>query len=261
MPGTFYGRYTASRKGTKRKTKKESDAFMRRSKALADKKKMNRLIKRQLEDKAEKKQTSRNPKAYAFSVDNSAMSPAISLTDDFMQITAGIEDGRRIGEEIRTTRAMLNIITVAPPDGTSILLLFIGKYKRTPTTIPTAVQLARIFDDGEDTAAANGTYDTLIRKVNYDEFTINTYRQYKLGQSNNADFTNNDFSAYRKIRIDLSKQLGGVVKFGDNEALASVTPTNKHLYMWATWVNPRTGATSTNKPTMHYYLDYQYIDN
>jgi len=221
------------------------------------------MVKNQIQASAEKKQINADPQTYTFAANNVSMSTPIDLTQTFLQIQQGVDDGERIGEQVRTKKAILKCLVQAPDvAGTAacaILQLFVGYVKDTPGTVPTSSELLTIFDDGGGVAPANGLITTLLRNINTDVFRIHAYRQVKVGLATAAGFTNNDFPAYRKVYIDMTKVLG-VLKYSQ----ASNNPTNKHWYLFCNWVNPEDGTTtaspSTQPPRMQYYMDYTYTD-
>jgi len=221
------------------------------------------LVKTQILATAEKKTINADPQTYTFNANNVNMSTPIDLTQAFLQIQQGTDDGERIGEQVRTKKAVLKCMVQAPsatptPEA-AVLQLFVGYAKESPGAVPTASQLLTIFDDGGGTAPCNGLITTLLRNINKDVFRIHAYRQVKVGLSTAGGFTNNDFPAYRKVFIDMTKVLG-VLKYNQ----LSNNPTNKHWYLWANWVDPNDGLStaspSVEPPRMQFYMDYTYTD-
>lgn len=215
------------------------------------------LVKREIQKAAEVKRINADPVSYTFGVNNLTMSPAVDLNAYFLSIGEGTGDGERIGEEIMTKSAKMKMVIQSPTNDAAILQLFIGTYKATPGSLPTAGQLGQIFDDGAGTASADGTLLSLLRSVNTDVWRIYNYKQLKIGRQNlSGSVQNNDFPLYRKLTIDLTKHLGKL-KFPSG---AAGPPTNKHLYIFCNWVNPLTGTSSTDPPKVQYYMDYTYTD-
>lgn len=224
------------------------------------KRRFTKAVKKLIQNTAEVKRTSSNPQTYTFNADNSAMSAPVDIPQLFCAMAQGTGDGDRIGEQIRTKKAVLKVLVQAglpnPSAECQILQLFIGKFKSLPGTPPTAAQLTGIFDDGSGTAAADGTLLSLLRSINSDMFTIYRYKRVKVGNSTAAGFTNNEFPAYRTFSIDVTKHLG-LLKY--NGELVS-SPTNKHFYMFCNWVNPDGTTPDAQPPRVQYYLDFTYTD-
>jgi len=224
------------------------------------KKTVKAVVRSSIKRKMEKKSSSSDPIPYLFNTTatgNSVMSNPVPLNYT-MVIPQGVEDGDRIGQSVNGTRVTLKMIMVAPPtSGSAILQVFIGKVRRFPTILPNAVELATIFDAGGTTAPADGSYGSLIRSINKEVWNITYYKQFKLALANSTNYANNDFKAYQKISIDLTKQLGGICKYSTDN---NNEPTNKHLYMFCNWVNPASGLLSAVPPKLTYYVDYEYAD-
>lgn len=216
------------------------------------------IVKSELSRRVESKRISTLPTTYTFRPTNATMSAPIDIPQQFLQITQGAADGQRVGESIMTKKAILKCIVIADSTAATqepcILQLFLGFYRQDPGTAPNASALLNIFDAGSTTAPADGTPITLLYSINSDGFRILNYKQIKISQSSAVNLNNNDFPAYRKFGIDITKYLGNL-KYQPS----AVTPTNKHLYLFCNWVNPL-AATSSQPPTMHYYLDYTYTD-
>jgi len=218
-------------------------------------------VKQLIQSSAEVKRCNADPISYTFNANNATMSAPVDLLSQFLQIANGVNDGERIGEQVRTKKATLKMLIQTPDlDGTSataVLQLFLGYCKESPGSAPTNAQLLRIFDDGSITTDADGSLFSLLRPVNKDVFAIHNYRQIKIGAANANGFVNNDFAVYRKVFIDITKHLG-VLKFPTG--FVGDTATNKHLYLWCQWVDPETGTLSTRPPKVQFTIDYTYTD-
>jgi len=211
----------------------------------------------------EVKHSNTDPVDYVFNlgaINNTAMSPAVSLTD-CLTILTGVTDGTRIGQKIRTKKAVLKFIVSA---GFGMLVpcyvqVFIGVLKADPGTLPTAGALAGIFQDGQGTAAADGSLSSLLRSVNKDRFTVSHYLKFKLGLASTTVLNNNDFPLVVMKSIKLNKLYGDVKYSIDNSA----ADPNKNLFMWCTYTNitGSTGSTTISQvPNLNWYVDYEYSD-
>lgn len=250
-----YVKKTTYRRKPVKKTRKPSNRY----------KSLPNLVKREIQKAAEVKRTGQDPQNYTFNADNSTMSNPVDLLSQFCVLQTGPDDGNRIGEQVRTKRAILKILVQATqtdilPIGTTdeaqILQLFIGYHRETPGILPTSPQLVNIFDDGATGAPANGSLLSLMRSVNRDVFRISHYKKLKIGHADATAFANNDFPAYRMLSIDITKHLG-LLRYTGSGAVA---PNNKHLYMFCNWVNARNGVLSDRPPRVQYYLDFTYTD-
>lgn len=215
-----------------------------------------KAVKKLIQSTAETKRTSADPVSYTFNANNGAMSAPIDLPSQFISLAQGTGDGERVGEQVNTKKATLKMLIQSNATEASVLQVFIGYRKNSPGILPSAPNLTDVFDDGAGTAPADGSLLSLMRSTNTDEWRFFTYRKLKVGPSNATGMVNNDFPAYRKIYIDLTKHLGKL-RYQDN---TSQPPTNKHMYLFMNWVNPATGTSSTNPPKVQFYLDYTYTD-
>lgn len=241
-------------------SRKRRRTFKKRPTAYrARKRNFTKAVKKLIQSTAEVKRTGQNPQDYTFAATNAAMSTPVDIPSQFCFLATGANDGDRIGEQVRTKRAILKVYisasTTAP--NTSILQLFIGKALATPGSAPTAAQLTGIFDDGVAGAPADGTKLSLMRAINKDAFSISHYKKIKIGYANATGYANNDFPAYRMLSIDITKHLG-VLKYTGS---AGSAPNNKHMYLFMNWVNPQTATGgSTYPPEVKYYVDFTYTD-
>jgi len=258
--------------GYKRKRRRSTPGYRKRTRYMrkkaapyrARKRAFTKSVKKLIQSSAETKCINTGPQTYLFNLNNSTASSPVDLPATFLFIPQGTNDGERIGEQIRTKKAVLKLSIQAPdaanvPARAAILQLWIGYYKRTPGTAPTPSQLDEIYDQGPVTIPANGSITTLLRKVNTDVFRIHTYKQIKIGSSIAGAFANNDFPAFRKVYIDMTKAFG-VVKYDEFNNI----PVNKQWYMWMNWVDPEDGVSvgtpSTRPPRVQFFLDYTYTD-
>lgn len=214
------------------------------------------VIKRVVRSLAEKKSTNTDPLAYAFNANNATMSTAVDLTTALTGIAQGNTDGTRVGTKIRLTRYTLkiafNFLGGAAGVDQGIVQMFIGTLKQDPSQLPSAVDLARIYQDGQSSAGADGTMISTLRDINTDYFKIVAYKKFKLGLSTGS--ANNDFPLYKEFVID--NLLKGDVVYND-----ALTPVNKFLYMWCTCTSlDDTNIVTNLQVAARYYISCEYTD-
>lgn len=231
--------------------------------ARARKRRFTASVKKLIRSTAEVKRTAADPLTYTFNSGagaNATMSTPVDLPQLFLSIPFGVNDGDRVGEQIRTKKAILKLLLHSPISEQIVLQVFVGYFKTSPGTLPSAASLLNIFDDGGGVAPADGTLLSLMRSVNTDQFRIISYTRHKLGpQIGGGGLSNNDFPIYKTKYIDLTKALG-TLKFSHIDA---TPPTNKHLYLFMNWVQVDgaiSGGAANDLPRVQYYLDYTYTD-
>lgn len=253
MPKRKYTRPYGPRKRRRSAKKRYSSSRIR-------KRRFTKAVKKLIQSTAEVKRTGQDPQDYVFNLGNSTMSDPVDLLFQFCSLATGPNDGQRIGERVRTKRAILRLIVTASRAEVQacVLQVFIGRLLDDPGSPPSALKLLGIFDDGLEGAPADGSKISLMRSINRDAFAISHYKKIKIGHAEAVGFSNNDFPAYRMISIDITKQLG-VLKYTGS---SSIPPNNRHLYMFCNWVDPANASgSSAAPPTLAYYMDFQYTDS
>lgn len=249
----FYG------KKSMRKTAKK----VKRTPRKKTTKNVRAIVKSELSRRVEVKRTASDPLTYTFNSGasaNATMSTPVDLPQLFLSLPFGVNDGDRVGEQVRTKKATLKMLLNSPISEQIVLQVFVGYFKASPGTLPSGASLLNIFDDGGGVSSADGTLLSLLRSINTDQFRIIHYSRNKLGPATGgAGLTNNDFAIYRTKSIDLTKHLG-TLKYSYVDA---TPPTNKHLYLFMNWVNVDGSISSgaaNDLPRVQYYLDYTYTD-
>jgi len=224
------------------------------------------IVKKQLMVVAETKYTDADSNGYTF-IGNQVCSPAVSLLTPFTSITPGVAQGQRIGNRIKCTKFNLkmclqpNTQEVSDPSFADIPMLvqiWIGKLKNV-TTAPNAGNLTQLYQDGSSTSAPNGTLLQTMRSVNKDSYDIYKSWKFKLGPSGVTPTNNNDFPFLKMLSYDV-KQMHGEVIYADTGTF----PTNKFLYMWATYtkMDQTIDSTASAKDPIlfDYYIDLEFKD-
>lgn len=248
-----YGRLRRPRKGYK---KRKPIRQYKRDQNI--KKVVNQVLSRRVENKM----LNSNPQDYGWTntvLDNSIPFGAINLAALYT-IPIGDENGQRTGNHIYVKQADFCFNASASNSanvGPWIMDCWIGYVKPEQQFPPTATQLQRLLDAGNQAFGQDGRTSSLLRRVNTDLFTIVRHKRFKLGNaeySSSSAQSNNEFPMFRNYRLSIRKLLGKM-KFDDG------SNPNKYMYAWfhATQANS-TIAVSTSLPTINYYMDMKYTD-
>lgn len=264
MPGYKRKRYGGYRKTYKRRRTYGKSALKKLAPSRSRRRNFTKAVKKLIISTAEKKRMDAFPFNYNFlldgdgtaKIDNSVMSRPVGLVENFCFCAKGTNDGQRIGEQVRVVSAKLNLLVRCPIQNECIILKFwIGRRKEDPGSVPTAGQLTRLLDQGSSVQAYNGTILNHMFPNNTDEYTILHTREVRVGHAGASGFTNNDFPAFRKVVIDLTKHVG-ILKYSQ---LSSI-PTNKHIYIWMSWINPDGTTPSVALPRVTMFMPVTYVD-
>lgn len=237
----------------------------RRKRTRRTRKRFCRAVKNCVRSIAETKRCSTSAEAYQFGLQSGLPILPISLTER-LDIPQGNQDGQRIGQRVMTKKCTLKLICRAPtpdvqgdPTAPCILQIFVGYRKSSPSITPDSTALNRLFDLGNAVRAPDGTLESLTYSINKEEFRILYYKKIKLGNADAARAHNNDFPLFRFVNLSLTKFMGQLHFNG----VTTLPPTNRHLYLWATWVNPNRTVNAddvTYNPGLVWYMDYTYTD-
>lgn len=231
-----------------------------------------RTIAKLVQDMAEKKQANNDPTNYAFSFagngQNTACYPAVDLVAPTLDaIGQGVSNGQRIGNRIRIHQYELRLnFAITPAYAASAsyrpgyVQLWIATLKDSPSTLPNATDLGRIYDDGGGASGPDGTMLTTLRDLNRDYFNFKIYKMFKIGASGfggaSAAYANNDFPACVQMKIpDILK---GEVRFNDTTAVC-----NKYAFMFMTFTACDNVPLATGTPApvdCTYYINCKYSD-
>ncbi|AXH77958.1 MAG: putative capsid protein [Circoviridae sp.] len=240
--------YAKKRYNTKKSYKRRKKTNMSNLKSN-----IKTIVDKQLQRKVETKETGTDSSLYNWNTDNSTMSTPTLLTSCFY-IPQGTRNSTRIGDTINVTKAKLKMVLSAS-SVPLIVQIFIGKLKHDPARLPTPDELREIFQDGGNARAADGSFQSLLRTVNRDMFTIYNYKKIKLGPAaSTASGSNNDFDLFRLMNITLKSLMGKVVYSTDGGIV-----TNKKLFMFCNYVN-MDGTTSSFSPKLEWWVDLEYND-
>lgn len=159
-----------------------------------------------------------------------------------LNIGQGTGQGDRIGDKIRVQKLKLdmafwptpyNVSTNPTPEPQYIRVwVFSQKNSNAPIT-----SLATFFQNGNASSAPTGTLLDLLKKINQDQYTYLTHREFKLGYAafvgapggvvGSGYFSNNDFEMVHKESIDLTPLVPKIWTFNDT----GNTCTSKAVYV------------------------------
>jgi len=202
------------------------------------------------------------------------MYPMLPYTG-YMQISQGLRQNERTGNEIRIRKVMLNY--VLKPNAYDAIYnnvlqpveidLFLGYVKRTPGELPIAADVTQLFQNGSSTTPPLGTLRDLISVINTDYWHISKRWRHKLGfaeyygtgtQVASQSFTNNDFKLNVVNKIDITKFCNKTCKFND----ATNTNQGKNLFFFYQAVAANGAAFSGYQipAQMDFWVDFTYED-
>lgn len=155
--------------------------------------------------------------------------------------------GQRIGNKITIRKILLRgYATVAtnassPYPVSSLaqfnLRMFMGFVKSTPTSLPTAADMATLLRSGGSGSPFGNDLLSLMKPVNKDWWNIKRQKQFKIGLSSGNGATsvfqgwqNNDYRASQRFSMDVTKCYPKVIRYLDN---VSVNPINSGMYIFA----------------------------
>lgn len=199
---------------------------------------------------------------------------SLAIDGGGLAIPQGVQDGQRIGNNIRIKKVMLkaNFVPVPvtgenPIPRPQVCKIYFGYSKPqlalSRGELPSAA--LDFFKVGGTNAAPQGDIRDLNKSINTDLYTIvKKSRNMKVGNSRyfqsqlaDQDFNNNDFGLFKSYSADLTKFYHKTQRFNENDTGSS----NRGLYMYVTCVDA-TGTQSTSLPMqMSYELCISYTDS
>jgi len=193
----------------------------------------------------------------------------------FWSIAQGVQQGQRLGNQIRTRKAYLNYVlrpvrydsVYNPNPQPSEVQLMLGHVKNTPAFAPAAPDVQLLFQNGSTTAPPTGSLRDIISVINTDFWVIKKRWTHKIGYAsstgtglsgNNQYFANNDFKLNVVKRIDITQYLPKLFQFNDN----SISPTSKNLFFMFYAVSSDGGIypATTTPVNIEFWLDYHFED-
>lgn len=144
-------------------------------------------------------------------------------------ITQGVGQGNRIGNKIRLTRVMMNIIVNAVDAAwPRYIMMYIVSDKRNPTDCTQAdlqdacngvAGAGNILQDGNSSIGFQKRLTDTMQRINDDRFTLYKKRCFRLGYANQPVGTsgqgNNDFPFMRRLKVNLLKYMPKVFRYPD----------------------------------------------
>lgn len=152
-----------------------------------------------------------------------------SVAPTIGSITQGTGQGNRIGNKIRLTRVVMNVILNATDSSwPRYIMMYIISDKRYPTDV-TEAQLQdacngaagsgnNILQDGNQSIGFQKRLTDVMQRINDDRFTVYKKRCFRLGYANQPVGTaqgNNDFPFMRRIKINLLKYMPKLFRYAD----------------------------------------------
>ncbi|AJD07532.1 putative capsid protein [Sewage-associated circular DNA virus-20] len=191
-------------------------------------------IRRQAETKEQKITAERyllwGPTAAAFNTRN-----IFATSDILATISQGTGQGDRIGNKVSLVNFFFSFIVWARATnlgGPSLpidLCMYVFSDKLNPTSqLSLNIQnsIAGItqpyfYEAGNATTGANLTITDQLLRVNGDRFTLHKKKIFKISTSTVANWSNNDYKASRKFKINLAKYMPKLVQWNDAGVLTS----------------------------------------
>lgn len=191
-----------------------------------------------------------------------------------ISIPQGVQDGQRVGQNIRIKKVMLkaNFIPV-PVTGDNviprpqIIKCYFGYVKSQVGVARGELPSSALdfFKVGGQNAAPQGDVRDLNKTVNTDLYTIVKKSPHlKVGNSRyfqsqlaDQDFNNSDFSLFKSYSADLTKFYHKNQKFNEQDAGSS----NRSLFMYVTCVDANGTQSSYLPMQMSYELSIAYTDS
>lgn len=169
----------------------------------------------------------------------------ISLSVPFSNITQGVTESGRIGNEIRLKKWIVKgYFTPVTGEVNAIceeqiiISHFIG-YRRDYQPITNTLIRADLFNTGTTYTGASATFIDSLYDINKDNYVILWRRTYKMGTSTNAaNLANNDYKLTQHFKVDLCRHgfKDRSVKYNDTVVTTSDAKING-VYMWSLVMN------------------------
>lgn len=188
-------------------------------------------------------------------------------------ITQGTGQGQRIGNRVRTVKAVLRGIMTPLPYSVTVnvapcpmeIRFIIGRNKGDSSIAP---PLGVFMQNGSTTSAPQGGLVDMINPLNTDTQTVYKQKFFKLGYATGtgsgsaviAEYqANNDFKMNCKVNIDITKYLPKTISWNDTTTTPYCSTTwLTILAAYADGSNPTTLATQPNLFTWE--IEYTYED-
>lgn len=256
----FYGKRRAYPK--KRGNLRKKRQTKRRGVSAPVKSYIKRTLHANIENKTHCKYSFGNP------ITSYSQNPSLLVNSiiPYATMTQGSHQGQRLGNEIRTRKAMFNYTIYANkyvagtnPVPTPVeVLIFIGKVKNSKPLVPINTDFQKLFQEGSGSSAPQSNLTDCLMAVNKDWFQCYKIIRHKIGWSftNQYGYWNNDYKINVIRKVDCTKFCPKILKFND----ASSQPTNDGLYFWAMCVNADGTLASQQPAFMDYVMDYTYED-
>lgn len=212
---------------------------------------------------AEPKDTNNDPVIYAFNPNNSTCSAAVDLIAPTLDLIAhGSQNGQRIGNRIYLKKfdlrlsfnmfpAYVNSASFRP----GYVQIWLATLKDSPSTLPNATDLGRIYDDGSGASGPDGTMLATLRNLNRDYFNFRYYKKFKLGGASfGGSYNNNDYPVSKLLTI--KNVVTGQVRYNDTTAVC-----NKYMFMFMTFTAcDNTPVTTQAAVDCQFYSSISYTD-
>jgi len=197
----------------------------------------------------------------------------------FWTISAGVGQGNRIGNQIKTRKVYLNyIIRPMPYDNTvnSIprpmdVQLMLGYVKNTPSFSPVPGDVNQLFQAGSSVAAPVGNIRDIISIINTDYWVIKKRWTHKIGyanyggttssapiQSQNQFFANNDYKYSIIKRLDITAHIPKLHIFNDGSS--STNSKNLFFMYYAVAADGSTYTSNQLPASVEFWIDFHYED-
>jgi len=193
----------------------------------------------------------------------------------FWSIPGGVGQGGRIGNQCTIRKLTLSYVLFPKPYDVTTnpnpipqeVDLYLGYVKSTPSTTPSNLDIAQLYQAGSGVAAPSGTLRDLCATVNTDYWTIKKRWRHKIGYSTNsgtggnagnAFYANNDFKYNVVNKIDITKFVPKQLLFNDSNN----TVMHRNLFFMHQSLradNNTTGATQLPMG-MEFWIDIEYED-
>lgn len=237
---------------------------------------MVKLIKSVVQKTTELKRTSQKQVGSFGTFIASASLNAHSLgpSSAYMPIVQGAGQGDRIGNKIRTVKAILRFIltgreydaTFNPAPCPNDVMICIGHLKRSILQ-PTTTDFNQLYQDGNTTSPPLGDLSDLCTPFNSDYWVVSKKILCKVGhsiyagQGNNVavqSYSNNDYKWNVIKTVDITKCLAAVYDFNDG----ANDPQNSQTYIWYEAVRSDNiiNGVGANPVRISWTLEYVYTD-
>jgi len=264
------------RKGLRKRAYRRKSTVARSKKgsvSVGVKKYVKNQIHRNIENKCVQIQNALSFGNYVESTDLNAF-PMLPLTGYFT-IPQGTGQGGRIGNTLKVRKVMLSYVVFAQPYDVLVnptpipqeVDMYLGYVREKPSTVPTNIDTASLYQAGSSTATPQGSLRDLVSTINTDYWIIKKRWRHKIGYSSNsgtggnagnAFFANNDFKLNEVRKLNITSMCPATMKFND----ATNTQLNRNLFfMFQAVRSDGAVAGGTILPCrIEYFIDIEYED-